>query len=326
MARMTFLAARNRAIARTMTQEPRAVIIGGMSGAGAPEGGFAQAFGRQRVRQPPVSEEGYAGAAVGAALAGLRPIVSFSTGSFMFNAWEPVVNEAALMRYMSGGQLSVPITFHIYTGLRPGAAAQHSQTPQAMLCNAPGLVVVAPGTPQAAYDTMRAATASDDPVVYVDSLKLHSEVGVVELDGQPKPIRAEVVRPGSDVTVVAVGAMVPRALRVAEALAADGISVEVVDPRVLAPLDREGILARVARTGRLVAADEGRLTCGVASEIVASVAEAGHNLLKAPPRRVAIPDVPAPMSPTLDAAIAPTEARLEAAIRATLGLRAGPFL
>jgi pyruvate dehydrogenase E1 component beta subunit len=165
---------------------------------------------------------------------------------------------------------------------------------------------------------MQAATTSDDPVMYVDSLKLHSHVGEVNLDARVERVRAEVVRPGTDVTVVAVSVMVPRALRVAERLAAEGISIEVVDPRALSPLDREGILASVARTGRLVAADEGRLTCGISGEIVASVVERGYDLLKAAPRRVAVPDVPSPMSPELDAAISPSEERLEAAIRATL--------
>ena len=318
MATMTFVEARNRAVADAMTDDPRTILIGGWSGPGAPEGGFLEAFGRLRVRQTPISEEGYGGAAVGAAMAGLRPIVSFSTGSFMYNAWEPVVNEAALMRYMSGGQHAVPVVFHFYSGLRPGAAAQHSQTPHAMLCNAPGLVVVAPGTPRAAYELMRASVASDDPVIYVDSLKLARDEGEVEQGHIPDAVRAEVVRQGSDVTVVAVSAMVSRALRVAERLQAQGISVEVVDPRVISPLDREGVVASVAHTGRLVAADEGQLTCGVASEIVASVVEWGYDLLKAAPRRVAIPDVPAPMSPALDAAIAPSEERLEAAILATL--------
>ena len=316
---MSFVEARNRAVTEALTENPTAILLGGMGGPGGPEGGYAAAFGRERVRATPVSEEGYAAAAVGAALSGLRPIVGFSTGSFMFNAWEPVVNEAALMRYMSGGTMSVPITFHFYVGLRPGAAAQHSQMPQAMLCNAPGLVVVAPGTARGAYEVMRAATTSDDPVVYVDCLKLHGELGDVETGLSARPIRAEVVRAGTDVTVVAVSAQVPRALRVAERLAREGISVEVVDPHVISPLDRDGILASVARTGRLVATDEGQLTCGVASEIVASVSELGYGLLKSAPRRVAVLDVPAPMSPTLDAAIAPSEDRIEAAIRATLG-------
>lgn len=319
MATMSFAEARNRAVAQILASDERAILIGGLGGPGQPEGGFAKAFGRLRVRNVPISEESYGGAAVGAALTGLRPIVSFSNASFMYDAWEPVLNEAALMRYMSGGQFAVPVTFHIYIGLRVGYAAQHSQNPQAMLANAPGLVVVAPGTPRAAYELMHAAAASDDPVVYLDSANLEAEVGEVDPGAPAGPVRVEVVRPGRDVTLVAVSAMVPRASRVAERLAAEGTSVEVVDPRVLSPLDREGLLASVARTGRLVAVDEGQLTCGVASEIVATVAEQGHGLLKAPPRRVAIPDVPAPPGPTMWEAVSPTEARIEAAVRAVLG-------
>jgi len=318
MAAMTFLEARNRAITEVMAADERAIIIGGFNGPGAPEGGYARAFGAARVRSTPISEEGFAGVAVGASLYGLRPIVSFSNASFMFDAWEPVLNEAALLRYMSAGQFAAPILFHMSIGLKAGWAAQHSQTSQAMLCNAPGLVVVAPGTPAGAYQMMRTALASNDPVVYVDAQTLHAEVGDVAVGQEIRPARARVVRPGSDVTVVAVAGTVPRALRVAERLEAEGISVEVVDPQVLSPLDRGGILASVARTGHLVAVDEGQLSCGVASEIVSSVAEHGYDLLKAAPRRVAIPDVPVPPNPTQIEVITPTEARIEAAIRAAL--------
>jgi pyruvate dehydrogenase E1 component beta subunit len=315
---MTYVEARNRAINEAMESSDRAILIGGFSGPGAPEGGYAKAYGERRVRSTPISEEGFAGAAVGAALLGLRPIVTFSNASFMFDAWEPVLNEAALMRYMSGGQFAVPIVFHMSIGLKAGWAAQHSQASQAMLCHAPGLVVVAPGTPAAAYELMRAATTSDDPVVFVDCSLLNREIGEVPIGEPVRPVRARVLRSGTDVTVVAVSGMVPRALKVAERLAAEGISVEVVDPQVLAPLDRTGILESVARTGHLVAVDEGQLTCGVASEIVSSVAEHGYDLLKAAPRRVAIPDVPIPPGPTQIAAVTPSEARIEAAIRAAL--------
>jgi pyruvate dehydrogenase E1 component beta subunit len=318
MAEMTFLEARNRAITEAMESNKRAIIIGGFGGPGAPEGGYAQAFGAQRVRSTPISEEGFAGIAVGASLYGLRPIVSFSNASFMFDAWEPVLNEAALLRYMSGGQFTAPVVFHMQIGLRAGWAAQHSQTSQAMLVNAPGLVVVAPGTPAAAYELMRAATVGNDPVVYVDTPMLHREMGEVDLGQSARPVRARVVRPGTDVTVVAVSGMVPRALRVAERLAAEGISAEVVDPQVLSPLDRNGILESVAHTGHLVAVDEGQLSCGVASEIVGTVAEHGFDLLKAAPRRVAIPDVPVPPGPTQIEVVTPSESRIEAAIRAAL--------
>jgi pyruvate dehydrogenase E1 component beta subunit len=315
---MTFVEARNRAITEAMEASDRAILIGGFSGPGGPEGGYAKAFGERRVRSTPISEEGFGGAAVGAALLGLRPIVAFGNASFMFDAWEPILNEAALLRYMSGGQFAAPVVFHMSIGLRPGWAAQHSQTSQAMLCNAPGLVVVAPGTPAGAYELMRTATASDDPVVYVESQTLQAERGEVPLGTGPRPARARVLRSGTDVTVVAVSSTVPRALKVAERLAGEGISVEVVDPQVLSPLDRTAILESVARTGHLVAVDEGQLTCGVAGEIVSSVSEHGFDLLKAAPRRVAIPDVPIPPGPTQMAFITPSEERIEAAVRVVL--------
>src|SRR6266540_3650503 len=209
---MSFVEARNRAITEAMEADERAIIIGGFTGPGAPEGGYARAFGARRVRATPISEEGFGGVAVGASLFGLRPIVSFSNASFMFDAWEPVLNEAALLRYMSGGQFSAPIVFHMQIGLRAGWAAQHSQTSQAMLCNAPGLVVVAPGTPAGAYELMKTAVASNDPVVFVDSPTLYQETGEVPIGLGPVPGRARVVRSGTDVTVSAVSAMVPRAV------------------------------------------------------------------------------------------------------------------
>jgi pyruvate dehydrogenase E1 component beta subunit len=315
---MTFVEARNRAITEAMEASDRAIILGGFSGPGAPDGGYARAFGEKRVRPVPISEEGFGGAAVGAALMGLRPIVAFGNASFMFDAWEPILNEASLIRYMSGGQFSAPIVFHMSIGLRPGWAAQHSQTSQSMLCSAPGLIVVAPGTAAGAYEMMRAATESDDPVVYVDAPTLHPERADVPVGQKAKPARARVLRSGTDVTIVAVSTTVPRALAVAERLAGEGISVEVVDPQVLSPLDRSAILESVARTGRLVAVDEGQLTCGVASEIVSSVSEHGFELLKSAPRRVAIPDVPIPPGPTQMEFISPNEKRIEAAVRAAL--------
>jgi len=315
---MSFVEARNRAITEAMEADDRVIMIGGFSGPGAPDGGYAKAFGVRRVRATPISEEGFAGVGVGASLFGLRPIVDFSNASFMFDAWEPVLNEAALLRYMSGGQFSAPIVFHMQIGLRAGWAAQHSQTSQAMLCNAPGLVVVAPGTVAGAYELMKTAIASDDPVVFVDSPTLNRESGDASIGDPARPARARIVRPGTDVTLVAVSAMVPRALRVAARLAAEGISVEVIDPQVLSPLDRPAILESVGRTGHLVAVDEGQLSCGVASEVVSSVAEHGYDLLKAAPRRVAIPDVPVPPGPTQIEAVTPNESRIEAAVRAAL--------
>lgn len=314
---MTFVEARNHAITEAMEADGRVVIIGELGGAGAPEGGFARTFGAKRVRRTPISEEGFGGIAVGASLYGLRPIVSFGNASFMFDAWEPVLNEAALLRFMSGGQFACPVVFHFSVQLRAGWAAQHSQTSAAMFVNAPGLVVVAPGTPAGAYELMRAAIASDDPVVYVES-GAHEEIEEVDTGGSLTPVRARTVRPGEDATVVAVAGSVQSALAVADRLAGEGISIEVIDPQVLSPLDRAGILSSVARTGRLVAVEEGQLSCGVASEVVASCVEGGFSRLKAAPRRVAIPDVPISPNPHQLEAILPTEERIEAAIRAVL--------
>ena len=201
---MSFPEARNRAITDALASDSRTILIGDLGGPGEPEGGYAKAFGPKRAREGPVSEESLGGAAVGAALMGLRPIVTFANAGFMFDAWEPVMDEAAFMRYMSGGQFSVPAVFHVMVGIRTGWAAQHAQVPHAMFCNAPGLVVVAPGTPAAAYELMRAAAASDDPVIYVDPRPLHSDVGEVQANGEVRPVRAKVLRPGNDITVVAV--------------------------------------------------------------------------------------------------------------------------
>jgi pyruvate/2-oxoglutarate/acetoin dehydrogenase E1 component len=318
MAELSFVEARNLAITEAMNADERVILIGDPGGAGAPAGGFARSFGPSRVRRVPISEEGFGGVGVGASLFGLRPIVSFVNASFFFDAWEPALNEAALLRAMSGAQFSCPIVFHFTIRLRTGWAAQHSQTSTAMLVNAPGLVVVAPGTPAGAYELMHTALASGDPVVYVESGAAYGSVEEVAAGQSARPARARVLRTGGDVTLVAVSGTVPAALAVADRLAAEGVSVEVLDPQVLSPLDRAGIAASVARTGRLVAAEEGQLSCGVAAEIVASAVEAGHGLLKAPPRRVAIPDVPISPGPTQIAAILPSEARIEAAIRAVL--------
>lgn len=318
MAEMNFVEARNQAITDAMSADERVVMIGELGGAGAPEGGYARAFGDKRVRDVPISEEGFGGIGVGASLYGLRPIVSFTNASFMFDAWEPVLNEAALLRYMSGGQFQCPAVFYFTVRLRPGWAAQHSQTSAAMLVNAPGLVVVAPGTPTGAYEAMRAAIMSNDPVVYIESGAAYGPVEEVAIGGSLRPIRARVLRSGTDVTLVAISGAVPRAVAVADKLTGEGILVEVVDPQILSPLDRAGILDSVGRTGRLVVAEEGQLSCGVASEIVASVVESGYDLLKAAPKRVAIPDVPISPNPTQMEVLLPTEARIEAAVRAVL--------
>ncbi len=273
-----------------------------------------------RIYDPPVSESACASIGIGAAMAGDRPIVDIGTASFMFEAWSQVVNEGGSARYMSGGQISVPVVFHMLHGLRGGGAAQHSHSPQGMLWNAPGIEIVLPASPHDAKGLMRSAIKSDNPTVVVDHARLLGiEADVPEEDYEIPFGVADIKREGSDVTVVATSYMVQVALEAAETLAGEGIEVEVVDPRTIVPLDRAAILDSVAKTGRLVVADEANVSCGIASEIAAIVAEEGFATLNAPIRRVARPDVPAPFSPTLEAYIAPTAEKIAAAVREIAG-------
>jgi acetoin:2,6-dichlorophenolindophenol oxidoreductase subunit beta len=267
-----------------------------------------------RIVDPPTAEAGAAATGVGAAMAGMRPFVDLGTGSFSYLAWSQITNEAAVAHYMSGGRLPVPVTFHLLHGVRGGGAAQHSHSPQSMLCNAPGLEIVAPSNAADAYGLTRAAFQSNNPTVIVSHAKLlglESEVAKA-----PVPIgRADIKRRGHDVTVVANSLMTHYALQAAERLAAEGIEAEVVDLRSLAPLDEVTILESVDRTGRLVVADECPLRCGIASEIAATVAEHGFELLQAPIVRVTRAQVPVPYSPPLEAAVTPDPEKIAAAVR-----------
>jgi acetoin:2,6-dichlorophenolindophenol oxidoreductase subunit beta len=267
-----------------------------------------------RVVDPPTSEAGSAATGVGAAMAGMRPFVDLGTGSFSYLAWSQVTNEAAISYYMSGGRIPVPVTFHLLHGVRGCGAAQHSQSPQAMMCNAPGLEIVAPSNAADAYGLTRGAFASNNPTVIVSHAKL---LGLEsEMTKQAVPIgQADVKRRGRDVTIVASSLMTHYALLAAEQLAGEGIEAEIVDLRSLAPLDEATILASVGRTRRLVVVDECPLRCGIASEVAATVAEHGFGLLQAPIVRVTRAHVPVPYSPPLEAAITPDADKIAAAVR-----------
>jgi acetoin:2,6-dichlorophenolindophenol oxidoreductase subunit beta len=273
---------------------------------------------RDRIVDPPTAEAGAAATGVGAAMAGARPFVDLGTGSFPYLAWSQIVNEAAVARYMSGGRITVPVTFHLLHGVRGGGAAQHSHSPQAMMCNAPGLEIAVPATAADVYGLVRTAFASANPTVIVSHAKLlgiESEVA----DRQPIPFgRAEIKRSGRDVTIVANSLMVHYSLAAADTLASEGIEAEVVDLRTVAPLDERAILDSVARTRRLVVVDECPLRCGIASEVAATVAEHGFGPLKAPIQRVTRAQVPVPYSPPLEAAVTPDAAKIAAAVRRVL--------
>lgn len=321
MTEMTFAQALALGLTECLDQDPRVVLInagfGGLTPHRASYGVLREKYA-DRITDTPISELGYCGIAIGAAMTGLRPIVALSTSAFSFEAWPQIVNEAAVACYGSRGQVKVPVVFHMLTGIRGAGAFQHSHSPQPMFCNAPGLQVVAPGSPADARGLMKTvALESNNPTVFIDHQKLQGITEQVDEAAGAIPLGvADVKRTGSDVTVVAVSVMVPRALEAAEALTEDGISVEVVDPRTLVPLDKETILKSVAKTGRVVVADESQLTCGIAAELAAMIVEEGFESLKAPIRRVGIPNVPIPFHLNEEEFVTPTAEKIVAAVKA----------
>lgn len=284
-----------------------------------PTNGFVDEFGPDRVPIMPISEEGFTGAAIGAAMTGVRPIVDYTIANLMYVAWDQIVNHAAKNRYLFGGQASVPIVFRAAMKYANATAAQHSDRPYPQLMNVPGLKIVVPSTPADALGLLKSAIRDDDPVVYFEPLLLWGTKGDVPEGDHLVPLgRAALRREGRDVTVVAIGDAGPAALKAAAGLVDHGIDVEVIDPRTLVPLDKTTILASVARTGRLVIADPAHKTCGAAAEIAAIVAEEGFASLRAPIARVVAPDVHPPFSPALERLMYPTPERIAAAVQAAI--------
>lgn len=273
-----------------------------------------------RIFDPPISEAAISAIATGAAMDGVRTIFPMGTASFMFRAWDQILHEAGAVHYMSNGRVRAPVVFHVVHGLRGGGSVQHSLSPQSMLWNAPGIEIALPSCPADAKGLMRTAIRSDNPTVFIDHQKLIRRSGAVPDGPCAIPFGvADIKRPGGDVTIVAASLQVSEALDAAEALAADGIEAEIVDLRSLVPLDEDAILASVARTGRLVVADESPPRCSIASEIIALVAENGLDLLKAPPQRVNRPAVHVPVSKPLEDHLMPGAARIADAARRACG-------
>lgn len=318
------LEAIQEALAEEMRRDPTIVMFGedmhqGVYGVTTP---VYEEFGPKRVRPTPISENAIVGCAIGAAATGLRPVVEIMFADFLMECMDPLVNQAPKLRYMTGGQLRLPMVVRVPGGSGFAAGAQHSQCLEATFMHVPGLLVACPSEPRDMKGLLKTALRGSNPVLFFEHKALYYEGGEMPPEVEPIPFGvAEVKRPGTDVTVVAVQAMVPRALRVAETLAAEGISVEVVDPRTLVPLDKETILASVRKTGHLVTVEEGCLTGGVGAEIAAIVTGEGGALdyLDGPVVRVAAPDTPIPFSPVLEDLVAPSEERIAAAIRACLG-------
>ncbi|WP_239026785.1 alpha-ketoacid dehydrogenase subunit beta [Geomonas oryzisoli] len=277
--------------------------------------GLLARFGARRVIDTPVSENAMTGAAVGAALAGMRPIVEHPRMDFMLYAIDPIVNEAANWFYMNGGKLPVPAVIWGVINRGGEQGAQHSQALHALFAHIPGLKVVMPATPADAKGLMVAAVQDNNPVVFIDDRWLYGLEEVVPEEFYSIPLGKGVIRrQGSDVTIVAVSYMVREALKAAEELAQHGIEAEIIDPRTVKPLDFDLIHKSLQKTGRLVVADGGWKTCGVAAEIAALAAEKAFSCLRAPVLRVTLPDLPAPASRTLEAAYYPVSADIVTAV------------
>ncbi len=322
MRELAYYEAKLEALSEIMAADERVHLMGGSFLSLSPRRGLFQKIAGQypdRVVSPPISELGYCGLAIGAAMAGLRPVVDLSTGSFIYEAWPQVVNEAANAFYMSGGQTRVPVVFHLLHGIRGAGAAQHSHSPQAMLWNCPGLEIVLPSSPRDVKGLLKSAVRSPNPTIFIDHVQLFEIRGPVpEGDGAIPFGQAEVKRPGRDVTVIATSLEVQRSLNVAEQLTREGIQVEVVDPRTVAPLDFATLLQSVEKTGRVVIVDQCHRSCGIAAELAARIVEVGFDKLKVPIRRVTTPDVPIPFSPPLEEFVTPSESRIIEAIRSVL--------
>lgn len=321
MRELTYAEALAEALAECLAADERVVIIGASFGG---QTRHRAVYTRVRERfadraiDPPISELGFCGLAIGAAMTGLRPIVTVGTGSFIFEALPQVLNEAAVISYGGAGQVNVPLVFHMLVGIRGGGAMQHCAMPQALFWNTPGLQIAVPSTPADAKGLMKtAALRSKSPTVFIDHALLQGVQGPVPDDDGEVPFGvAAIRRSGHDVTIIATSVMVPRALEAAEALAQeDGISAEVVDPRTLVPLDKTTLLASVAKTGRVVVADETQRSCGVTAEFAAIMAEEAFSYLKAPVKRVAVPDVPIPFSKEEEDFITPSAQKIIDAVR-----------
>jgi len=311
-------------IAQEMRRDPTVVCLG--EDIGVAEGvfkttaGLFAEFGPERVWDTPISEQAIAGAAMGAAMTGLRPVAEIMFSDFLACCFDYVANEIPKMRYMTGGQVTVPLVIRTANGGGLGFGAQHSQAVENWVLAVPGLKIVAPSTPADMVGLMASAIRSDDPVVMFEHKKLLASKGEPPPDGHTVPLgTAEVRRRGDDVTVVALAATVPTALEAAERLAGEGISAEVVDLRCLVPLDARAVLDSVTRTSRLVIVEENPYQGGWGGTLVSIVAEEGFYDLDAPIARVAGECVPLPFASNLEDVVIPSAARLADAVRRTVG-------
>jgi pyruvate dehydrogenase E1 component beta subunit len=306
MSRITMREAISKTLWEEMERDERVFIqgeeVGVWGGSYAVTKGFYDHFGGKRVRDTPISEAAIVGSAIGAALTGLRPVAELMTINFAFVAMDHIVNEAAKLHYMFGGQFTLPLVIRAVSGGGRQLGATHSQTPDAIFAHFPGLKVVSPGTPADAKGLLRAAIRSDDPVLFIENATLYQMKGEVPDDEDyVEPLgKSKVQREGDDVTIVAYSKMVPAALKAAEMLSEDGIEAQVIDLRSLRPLDMDPIIESFKRTNRAVVAEEGWRSYGVGSEVSSRIYELAFDYVDAPVKRVAQAEVPLPYNATLE--------------------------
>ncbi|HKX19692.1 MAG TPA: alpha-ketoacid dehydrogenase subunit beta [bacterium] len=319
---LTYAEALNEGLREEMRRDARVFVMGedvavwGGGGVFGVTRGLVEEFGAERVRDTPISEEAIAALAVGAAMAGARPVVEFMYADFMTLAMEPVVNQAAKIRYMFGGKARVPAVFRAQEGAGRGNAAQHSQSLEAWFCHIPGLKVVTPSTPADAKGLLISAIRDDNPVVFLEHKMLYNTKGPVPAGEHAVPLGvADRKREGRHVTVVGVHTMVLKALEAADRVAGEGIELEVIDPRTLVPLDIETIVESVRKTGRLIVTHEAYERGGIGGEVVAQVVARAFDALDAPPVRLCAANVPVPYSGVLEAAALPQVDDIVAAVR-----------
>jgi acetoin:2,6-dichlorophenolindophenol oxidoreductase subunit beta len=321
MREIRYLEALTEALREEMRRDARVIVVGEdvrHSLRGLTKG-ILQEFGPQRIFDTPISEAGFTGLATGAAMAGLRPVVEYQINALVFVSFDQLVDQAQKLRYMMGGQGTIPVTYILpASGSRPGLAGQHADHPYPLMVHM-GMKAVMPSTPRDAKGLFTAALRDDDPVMVFAPAALLAMKGPVPEGDFVIPLgQAEVKREGTDLTVIALGPLVPDALKAADELAREGISAEVIDPRSLLPIDHETIVGSVRKTGRVIIFDDSNRTCGFAAELAAIVADEAFEALRAPVRRLTRADVPVPFSPPLEAYVLPTRERLLGECRALL--------
>jgi acetoin:2,6-dichlorophenolindophenol oxidoreductase subunit beta len=323
MREMSYAEALREALREEMAQDSRVFVLGediqiGM--AYTVTRGLVAEFGEERVRDTPISESIIVGTAVGAAITGMRPVVEIMFADLLAVAMDQIVNQAAKLRYMSGSQLAVPVVIRVPGGAWGSFGPQHSQCLEAWFMHVPGLKVVIPSTPHDAKGLLKTAIRDDNPVMFLEHKKLYTVKGPVPEEEYTVPFgKAQIRREGDDVTIVATSWMVHRAMAAAEELQRDGISALVIDPRTLVPLDRDGLFEAVARTGRVVIAEEAHKVGGFGAQLASLIAEEALDTLDGPIVRVGALSAPVPTSPPLEQRILPDEQSIVRAVKGLLG-------